>query len=99
MSKVYENIVQTINGAIYDFTKQIGVRPNRLIMSKDVIDYLVDYTDKCITICKKTDAPSTMFGLEIEVVYDKPGFIEVGYVTHTPYRVNVNYEEGKEAET
>lgn len=99
MGKVYENIVQTIKTAIYEFTKQIGVQPNRLIMSKDVIDYLVDYIDKSITICKKTDAPSTMFGLEIEVVYDKTGLIEVGYVTHTPYRVNVNYEEEKKPES
>lgn len=99
MGKVYENIVQTIKGAIYDFTKQIGVQPNRLIMGKDVIDYLVDYTDKCITICKKTDSPSTMFGMDIEVVYDKPGLIEVGYITHTPYRVNVNYEEEKKSES
>ncbi len=76
----YENIVRTVNMAIHDFTKQVGVQPNRLILGKDVIDYL-------IWCCgKRTGTSRTFFGLEVEVVYGKPGMIEVGYITQAQYK-------------
>ena len=69
----YENMVRMVNKAISDFTKKVGVQPNRLILGKDVVEVLRGY---CGGRKQKT-----LFGLEVGVVYGKPGLIEVGYIT------------------
>lgn len=83
----YENIVRSVNMAINDFTKQVGVQPNRLILGKDVTDYLIWCYGKSMAPGKRTGTPRTFFGLEVEVVYGKPGLIEVGYITTAQYNM------------
>ena len=73
--KVYENMVRMVNVAIHEFTRQVGVQPNRLLLGKDVVDSLIG--------CFGGKKQKTLFGLEVDVVYGKPGLIEVGYITRT----------------
>lgn len=90
--KVFNNIVDMINSSIRSFQHQIGREPNRILMSQDVFDFIIEYANYLGHYLD--DERDNFMGLDVEIVLDKKGFIEVGYYTHDLITVDVNYGEG-----
>ena len=89
--KVFNNIVDMINSSIRSFQHQFGREPNKLLMSQDVFNFIIEYADYLGLYLD--DERDSFMGLDVEIVLDKKGFIEVGYYTHDLITVDVNYGE------
>lgn len=95
--KIYKNIIETITAAAHGFWCEYGREPNRLIVSADVFDFLVAYC-KELLVCYARDKVSTLMGMDIDIVYGKNGFIEVGLMQRVPYAVNTEWKGSEENE-
>lgn len=93
--KILNNIVDVINSARYSFWVEFGREPNKILLSKDVIGCILSYYREMIIHCAEP-AEIQIMGMDVEIIYDKKGFIEVGYFVHTPLTVNVDYAGGAE---
>ena len=89
--KVFNNIVDMINSSIRSFQHQFGREPNKLLMSQDVFDFIIEHANYLGIYLD--DERDSFMGLDVEIVLDKKGFIEVGYYTHDLITVDVNYGE------
>lgn len=93
--KLFNNIVDVINLARYSFYDEFGREPNKVIMNVDVIEFILSY-DKDMITHNDNSRVTQIMGLDVEIIYDKKGFIEVGYFTYNPLIVNVDYAGGAE---
>lgn len=92
--EIYQNIMQTLAGAIYTFTSDNDISPNRIYMSADIINFLGCYIKEETTYSlRATNSNPTIkiMGIEVEEVPYTSGLIEVGYVYRVPYRINTEY--------
>jgi hypothetical protein len=87
--KIFKNIVDVIESAICSFWNEFGRKPNKIIMNIDVFNFITAYSrDLSLYL---DDEKNSFMGMDVEVVLDKKGFIEVGYYTYNPITVNVDY--------
>ena len=98
--KIFNNIVDVIESAICSFWNEFGREPNKIIMSRDVFNFIGAYSRDLLLYLDNECSANSFMGMDVEVVVDKKGFIEVGYYVHNPITVNVNYvsEDGGEDE-
>lgn len=89
--KIYKNIMSVLNSSICYFWNEFGRKPNKILMSRDVLNFMVAYNKDLI--CYAFDETKTIMGMDIEIAYGKKGFIEVGYFSHNPCTVNLDYIE------
>ena len=91
--KIFDNILDVINLAKYSFWGEFGREPNKIILSVDVISFILayDYDREMLTPYIDPELKQIM-GMDVEIIHDKKGFIEVGYFVHNPLTVNVDYE-------
>ena len=96
--KIFNNIVEVIESAICSFWNEFGRKPNKIIMSRDVFNFIGAYSRDLILYLD--DEKNSFMGMDVEVITYKKGFIEVGYYVHNPITVNVDYvsEGGEEDE-
>lgn len=96
--KTFNNIVDVIESSIRSFQCQFGREPNKILMSQDVFDIIIEHANYLGIYLD--DENDSFMGLDVEIILDKKGFIEVGYYTCNPITVNVNYvsEDGGEDE-
>lgn len=87
--KIFNNIVDVICLARDSFWTEYGIAPNKIIMSKDVFDFITSYSKELSLYLD--DERDSFMGIDVEVVLDKKRFIEVGYFAHNPITVNVDY--------
>lgn len=87
--KIFNNIVDVIGSAICSFWNEFGREPNKIIMSRDVFNFIGAYSRDLLLYLD--DEKNSFMGMDVEVVLDKKGFIEVGYYVHNPITVNVDY--------
>ena len=85
--KAFNNIVDVIESSIRSFQQQIGREPNKLLMSQDVFDFIIKHANYLGLYLD--DEKNSFMGLDVEIVLDKKGFIEVGHYTYNPITVNV----------
>lgn len=90
---IYINIINTIRTAMCNFWNEIDRVPNKILLSKDVVDFILSYDVDLITYCAEPNVRQ-MMGMDIEIISDKKGFIEVCYTLNTPYTVNTDYIRG-----
>jgi hypothetical protein len=91
--KIFNNIVDVIESAICSFWNEYEIAPNKIIMSKDVFDFIISYSrDLSLYL---DDEKNSFMGMDVEIITDKKGFIEVGCYIHNPITVNVDYSEGR----
>lgn len=95
---IFNNIGTAISSSIRSFQCQFGREPNKILMSQDVFDIIIEHANYLGLYLD--DERDSFMGLDVEIVLDKKGFIEVGYYTYNPITVNVNYvsEDGGEDE-
>jgi len=72
-----EKIIEIIETAVHGFEVQIGVSPNRIVVSGDVYSYLL----AADMITGKGATVRQLMGMTVEIVPEKELFIEVGYMT------------------
>lgn len=89
--KIHKNIINVINSSMCNFYGEFGRQPNKILMSRDVLNFMVAYNRDLV--CYALDETKTIMGMEIEIAYGKKGFIEVGYFSHNPCTVNLDYIE------
>lgn len=89
---IFNNIETAINSSIRSFQHQIGREPNKILMSQDVFNFIIEYADYLGLYLD--DENDSFMGINVEIIADKKGFIEVGYYTHDLITVDVNYGEG-----
>ena len=87
--KIFNNIVEVIESAICSFWNEFGRKPNKIIMSRDVFNFIGAYSRDLILYLD--DEKNSFMGMDVEVITYKKGFIEVGYYVHNPITVNVDY--------
>ena len=87
---IYMNIIDTIKSAMCNFWNEFGREPNKILLGKDVIEFILYFDKDLITYCAEPKVNQIM-GMDIEIITDKKGFIEVGYTLHTPYTVNTEW--------
>ena len=75
----YENIIETIETAVHGFEVQIGVSPNRIVVSADVYSHLLSID---MVVGNMTEEKKIM-GMDMGAIeFDRELFIEVGYMTN-----------------
>lgn len=89
--KIYKNIIDTINTAIHVFWCEYGREPNKIIVGTDVFDFLVAYSKELLVYFAE-DNVNRLMGMDIDIVYNKKGFIEVGIMQRVPYSVNTEWK-------
>lgn len=89
--KIFNNICDVINSARYSFFNECGREPNKILMSRDVFYFLVGYGNLLGVYHDDECRGNNFMGIDVEIVDDKKGFIEVGYYVHNPITVNVDY--------
>ena len=89
--KIFNNIVDVICLARDSFWNEYGEVPNKIIMSKDVFDFIIAYSRDLMLYLDDECMGNSFMGMDVEIVIDKKGFIEVGYFSHNPITVNVDY--------
>jgi hypothetical protein len=89
--KIFNNIGDVINSAICSFWNEFGREPNKIIMSRDVFNSIVAYGNMLGVYLDDECMGNRFMGIDVEIVTDKKGFIEVGYYVHNPITVNVDY--------
>lgn len=92
--EIYQNIMQTLAGAIYTFTADNNLSPNRIFMSCDILAFLGSYIQSEVKYSLRDSEVRpiiSIMGIEVEEVPYTKGLIEVGYVYRVPYRVNTEY--------
>lgn len=87
--KIFNNIVDVICLARDSFWTEYGIAPNKIIMSRDVFNFIGAYSRDLLLYLD--DEKNSFMGMDVEVVLDKKGFFEVGYYTYNPITVNVDY--------
>lgn len=88
---IFNNIVDVICLARDSFWNEYGKVPNKIIMSKDVYDFLIAYSLDLMLYIDDEQMANSFMGMDVEIVIDKKGFIEAGYFAHNPITVNVDY--------
>lgn len=73
----FEKIIEIIETAVHGFEVQIGVSPNRIVMSGDIYDRLL----VADMITGKGATVRQLMGMTVDIVPEKEQFIEVGYMT------------------
>ena len=92
--EIYQNIMQTLAGAIYTFESENNIHSNRIYMSCDVLAFLSSYIRSEVKYSLRDEQVKpviSIMGIEVEEVPYTKGLIEVGYVYRVPYRVNTEY--------
>lgn len=89
--KIFNNIVDVIESAIYSFWNEFGREPNKIIMSRDVFNFIGAYSRDLLLYLDDEHSKNSFMGMDVEIITDKKGFIEVGYCVHNPFTVNVDY--------
>lgn len=89
--KIFNNIVDVIKSAICSFWNECGREPNKLLMSRDVFVFILMYSRELMLYLDDERNAQRFMGMDVEIVEDKKGFIEVGYFIHNPITVNVNF--------
>ena len=88
--KIYTNIMDVLHASICSFWNEFGREPNKVFISRDVVGFIVAYNRDLLMHYAEKERISIM-GMDLEVVCDKKGFIEVGYVVRNPVTVNLDY--------
>ena len=89
--KIFDNIVVVTNSAIKSFWNEFGREPNKILISRDVFNFIVAYGNM-LGVYRDDECIGNVFmGMDVEIIYDKKGFIEAGYYVHNPIVVNVDY--------
>lgn len=89
--KIFNNIVDVIESAICSFWNEFGREPNKIIMSRDVFYFIGAYANMLGVYRDDECSANSFMGMDVEIITDKKGFIEVGYYVHNPITVNVDY--------
>ena len=89
--KIFNNIVEVIYLTINSFWNEYGIEPNKILMSRDVFYFIGAYSRDLLLYLDNECSANSFMGMDVEVVVDKKGFIEVGYYVHNPITVNVDY--------
>lgn len=92
--KIFKNIVDVIELAICSFWNEFGREPNKIIMSGDVFNFIDAYANMLGVYRDDESMGNSFMGMDVEIITDKKGFIEVGYYVRNPVTVNVDYCEG-----
>lgn len=91
--KIFNNIGTAISSSIRSFQCQFGREPNKILMSQDVFDFIIEHANYLGIYLD--DERDSFMGMDVEIITDKKGFIEVGYYVHNPITVNVSEGGGK----
>lgn len=91
---IYTNIMNTLKMSVHNFYNAFGRNPNKVMLSRDVVNYLLG-CNKDILLNYAEPTALTIMGMKVEEVYNKKGFIEVCYSLPIPYRVNIDYMKGE----
>lgn len=89
--KIFSKITDVINVCINSFWDECEREPNKIIMSKDVFDFIVSYGNMLGVYYDNELKGYFFMGKDVEIVTDKKGFIEVGYCINNLITVNVDY--------
>lgn len=94
VDKIFTNIMEVLNTSMRSFWNKFGREPNRVIMSKDVADFILAHYGEWIISYTEDESNecNEIMGMDLQIIHDKKGFIEVGYFTYNPCIVNLNYE-------
>ena len=93
--KIFNNIVDVIRSQINYFFTIFSKEPNKILMSKDVFDFIIEHANYLGIYLDDECNTNSFMGMDVEVVLDKKGFVEVGCFAHNPITVNVSEGGGK----
>lgn len=88
--KIYTNIMEVLRASMWSFWNEFGREPNKVFISSDVVDFIASY-NKGILVWYDGQRKDSIMGMDLEVLYDRKGFIEVGYVVSNPFTLNLDY--------
>ena len=78
MVVAYKILMDKISRAQWEFWKEVGIKPNRIVLSKDLHSLLLKNAEKLLF--RDMTERGIILSMQIDVDYERTSYMAIGYI-------------------